>query len=254
MDQEWAGSCTVIERPSSCWLELVGIELPNGARCEGSRTIGFEPPFSIRGCRRTSARGRFADLIAGTDRPSGSEGHENVCIRCSAVHLLPQLFFCFTFPFCLYMTVYLTFIFLYRQNNVWITPLPLYTLLHVTIMPYAAIIHFVGCLTVHLPHEIIWNANLMQQGNFVNVFLSRHVSGTYTHHQEHQTSCSVWFSAPSSWMGAGLEMHRTHDLHSGSQDHHPSKNSVQKTICCNSTSDASDDGRMYPKHVELRIH
>jgi len=48
--------------------------------------------------------------------------------------------------------------------------------------------------------------------------------------------------------------HRTHDLRSGSQDHHPSKNSVQKTICCNSTSNGSDDGRMYPKHVELRIH
>jgi hypothetical protein len=29
---------------------------------------------------------------------------------------------------------------------------------------------------------------------------------------------------------------------------------VQKTICCNSTSNAPDDGRMYPKHVELRIH
>ena len=39
-----------------------------------------------------------------------------------------------------------------------------------------------------------------------------------------------------------------------SQDRHPSKNSMQKTICCNSTSDAPDDGRMYPKHVELRIH
>ena len=39
----------------------------------------------------------------------------------------------------------------------------------------------------------------------------------------------------------------------GSQDHHPSKNSVQKTICCNSTSDAPDDGRMYPTRVELRI-
>ena len=45
-----------------------------------------------------------------------------------------------------------------------------------------------------------------------------------------------------------------HGLRSGSQDHHPSKNSVQKTICCNSTSNAPDDGRMYPKHVELRIH
>ena len=48
--------------------------------------------------------------------------------------------------------------------------------------------------------------------------------------------------------------HLTHDLRSGSQDHHSSKNSVRKTICCNSTSSAPDDGRMYPKHVELRIH
>jgi len=64
-------------------------------------------------------------------------------------------------------------------------------------------------------------------------------------------------------MGGGLESrcvgaenhpHRTHDLRSGSQDRHSSKNSVQKTICCNSTSNAPDDGRMYPKHVELRIH
>ena len=29
---------------------------------------------------------------------------------------------------------------------------------------------------------------------------------------------------------------------------------VHGTICCNSTSNAPDDGRMYPKHVELRIH
>ena len=41
---------------------------------------------------------------------------------------------------------------------------------------------------------------------FINVFLARHVSGTYGHHQEHQTlSCSMWFSAPSFWMGVGLE-------------------------------------------------
>ena len=38
------------------------------------------------------------------------------------------------------------------------------------------------------------------------------------------------------------------------QDHHPSKNSVQETIRCNLTSNAPGDGRMYPKHVELRIH
>ena len=44
---------------------------------------------------------------------------------------------------------------------------------------------FEGCLTVHLPHEIILNANAMKQGDFVNVFLARHVSGTYAHHQKH---------------------------------------------------------------------
>ena len=85
-------------------------------------------------------------------------------------------------------------------------------------------------------------------------------------------SCSIWFSAPSFGIGGGLEsrcvgrvygadgavhgtirtVHTT--LRSGSQDHHPSTNSAQKTICCNSTSNAPDDGRMRPKHVELRIH
>jgi len=87
-------------------------------------------------------------------------------------------------------------------------------------------------------------------------------------------SCSIWFSAPSFWMGGGLESrwiglvygadgavrvsrhnpHRKHDPRNGSQDHHTSTNLVQKTICCNSTSNAPDDGRMYPKHAELRIH
>jgi len=47
--------------------------------------------------------------------------------------------------------------------------------------------------------------------------------------------------------------HRTHNLRCGSQDHHPSKMSVQKTICCNSTSNVPDNGRMYLKHAELRI-
>ena len=32
------------------------------------------------------------------------------------------------------------------------------------------------------------------------------------------------------------------------------KNSVQKTTCCNSTSNAPNDGLMYPKYVELRIY
>ena len=56
------------------------------------------------------------------------------------------------------------------------------------------------------------------------------------------------------WCHARHHPYRTHDLRSGSQDHHPSKNSAQKTICRNSTSNAPDDGRTYPKHVELRIH
>jgi hypothetical protein len=34
-------------------------------------------------------------------------------------------------------------------------------------------------------HETKWNANLMQRGNFIDVFLVWHVSGTYAHHQEH---------------------------------------------------------------------
>jgi hypothetical protein len=85
-------------------------------------------------------------------------------------------------------------------------------------------------------------------------------------------SCSIWFSAPRFWVGDGLESrcvgrmygtdgavarhhpHRIHDLRSGSQDHHPSKNSVQKIICCNSTSNAPDDGCVYSKHVELKMY
>jgi hypothetical protein len=36
----------------------------------------------------------------------------------------------------------------------------------------------------------------------ITVFLARNISGAYAHHQEHY---SIWFSAPSSWMGGGLE-------------------------------------------------
>ena len=46
----------------------------------------------------------------------------------------------------------------------------------------------------------------MQLGNFIDVFLARHVSGIHAHHQAHKMlSCSIWFSAPSFWMGGGLE-------------------------------------------------
>ena len=34
-----------------------------------------------------------------------------------------------------------------------------------------------GCLTAHLPHEIILNAILMQQGNFTDVFSARRWAG-----------------------------------------------------------------------------
>jgi len=34
-------------------------------------------------------------------------------------------------------------------------------------------------------NEITGNANLMQQGSFIYIFLARHVSCTYAHHQEH---------------------------------------------------------------------
>jgi hypothetical protein len=73
----------------------------------------------------------------------------------------------------------------------------------------------------------------MQPGNFINVFLARHVSGKYSHHQDHQMlSCSTWFSVPSFWMGGSLEsrcivrvcgadgaVHGTHDLSSGAENH-----------------------------------
>jgi len=34
------------------------------------------------------------------------------------------------------------------------------------------------CLTVHRPRKMTWDARLMQQGNFIGIFLARHVSGT----------------------------------------------------------------------------
>jgi len=63
-------------------------------------------------------------------------------------------------------------------------------------------------------------------------------------------SCSIWFSAPSLWMVGGFvsgcvgrvygaegaarhHPHRTHDLRSGSQDHHLSKNSENHMLQLN---------------------
>jgi len=75
-------------------------------------------------------------------------------------------------------------------------------------------------------------------------------------------SCSLWFSAPiffgyvvvlRGWCRTAPPAPYTRPAHLLSRPP-PIQNSVQKTISCNSTSNAPDDGRMYPKHVELRIH
>jgi len=57
-------------------------------------------------------------------------------------------------------------------------------------------------------------------------------------------SCSIWFFAQSFWMGDGLESRCVGrvDGADGAVHHQ------------HSTSNAPDDGRIYPKHVELRIH
>ena len=60
-------------------------------------------------------------------------------------------------------------------------------------------------------------------------------------------SCSIWFSAPSFWMGGGLENRCVVRVYGAD-------GAVRLTIRCSSTSNAPDDGRMYPEHVELRIH
>ena len=107
----------------------------------------------------------------------------------------------------------------------------------------------------------------MQQGNFIDVFLARHVSGTYAHHQAHlMLSCCIWFSAPSFWMSGGLESrcvgrvshgtirtaHTTFAATLNTTTHR--KTRCRKPYAATQTSNAPDDGRMYPKHAELRIH
>jgi len=70
-------------------------------------------------------------------------------------------------------------------------------------------------------------------------------------------SCSIWFSAPSFWMGGGLESGCIGRVYGADgavqpQDHHPSKNSVQNAATQHLMLLMM--GLMYPKHVELRIH
>jgi len=59
-------------------------------------------------------------------------------------------------------------------------------------------------------------------------------------------SCSIWVSAPSFWIGGGLESRCVGSVYGAD-------GAVHGTIYCNATSNAPDDGRVYPKYVELRI-
>jgi len=112
-----------------------------------------------------------------------------------------------------------------------------------------ALLYIKSTYVIFKIHEIMWNANLMLQGKFIDVFLALHVSGIYAHHQ----GIRCWVTAYGFLHRVFGWMLALRAAHSGSQDHHPSRNSVQKTIRCNSTSNAPDDGRMYLTHVELRV-
>jgi len=71
----------------------------------------------------------------------------------------------------------------------------------------------------------------MQQGNFIDLFLARHVSGTYAHHQEHwMLSCSIWFSAPSFWMGGGRFINFRIYLNRGKASHMVNKRNVERNV------------------------
>jgi hypothetical protein len=84
-------------------------------------------------------------------------------------------------------------------------------------------------------------------------------------------SCSIWFSASSFWMGGGFENHcvgrvygadgavRHGTIHTLHTTHVAALKTTThpKTRCRKPYAakfDAPDDGRMYPKHVELRTH
>jgi len=75
-------------------------------------------------------------------------------------------------------------------------------------------------------------------------------SGALDVELQHMVFCTEF------WMGGGLESRCVGRVYGADGAVHGTAPSApaQKTICCNSTSNAPDDGRMYPKHVELRIH
>jgi len=77
----------------------------------------------------------------------------------------------------------------------------------------------------------------MQQGSFIDIFLARHVSGTYAH-ESHGTP-SAPYTQPTQRLSRPPPIHKL-----GAENH----------MLQLKTSNASCDGRMYPKRVELRIY
>jgi len=67
-------------------------------------------------------------------------------------------------------------------------------------------------------------------------------------------SCSIRFSAPSLWMGGGLESRCVGRVCGADGAVRVTRHYPHRTICSNSTSNAPDGGRMHLKHVELRIY
>jgi len=67
---------------------------------------------------------------------------------------------------------------------------------------------------------------------------------------QHMVFCTQFVDGWSQSHGTIQTVHTTYAA--ALKTHHPSTNRVQKNVCRNLTSSAPDDGRMRPKHVELR--
>ena len=63
-------------------------------------------------------------------------------------------------------------------------------------------------------------------------------------------SCSIWFSVPSFWTGGGLESRFVGPVYVADGAVRLTHGTVRNIH----TTYATDDGRMRPKHVELRIY
>ena len=83
---------------------------------------------------------------------------------------------------------------------------------------------------------------------FPNALLyTTHIAMRFRKFHKNDSRNKGLFDRASSGLDGAARHHpnRTHDLRSGSHEHHISKNSVQKTVRCNLTSNPLDDGRMY---------